>query len=143
MRVTELARAGGVSAETVRHYTREGLLRPQRDPCNGYQLYDEEALGRLRFIDCLRSLGVGLPAIKQILHWADQDNPTVVDRYTPLANKGCHIRLRIRELQAIAQWLESIEHDDAPDDSSLRQLIVALGSSGSADIKGDSERRRQ
>ena len=45
MRVTELARAGGVTAETVRHYTREGLLRPQRDPRNGYQLYDEKGLG--------------------------------------------------------------------------------------------------
>lgn len=125
MRVTELARAGGVTAETVRHYTREGLLRPQRDPCNGYQLYDEEALGRLRFIDCLRSLGVGLPAIKQILCWTNQDNPKVIDKCAPLADQGRYIRLRIQELQAISQWLESIDTDDDP---SLRQLIEALGS---------------
>ena len=32
MKVAELARAGGVTAETVRHYTELGLLRPQRDP---------------------------------------------------------------------------------------------------------------
>ncbi|WP_081711945.1 MerR family transcriptional regulator [Halomonas sp. PBN3] len=143
MRVTELARAGGVSAETVRHYTREGLLRPQRDPCNGYQLYDEEALGRLRFIDCLRSLGVGLPAIKNILSWADEDRPTVVDRCAPLADQGRHIRLRIQELQAIAQWLESIDHDDAPDNPSLGELIEALGSSESAVITDGSHRGQQ
>ena len=128
MRVTELARAGGVTAETVRHYTREGLLRPQRDPRNGYQLYDEEALGRLRLIDCLRSLGVGLPEIKQILTWADQDSPPVVDRHTPLAEQGRYIRSRIHELQAIARWLESIDHDDGSEAPSLKQLIESLGS---------------
>ncbi|WP_183383640.1 MerR family transcriptional regulator [Halomonas stenophila] len=128
MRVTELARAGGVTAETVRHYTREGLLRPCRDPRNGYHLYDAEALGRLRFIDCLRSLGVGLPEIKKILTWADQDSPPVVDSYTPLADQRCHVRLRIQELQAIARWLDHTIHDDAPRAPSLRQLIEALGS---------------
>ena len=128
MRVTELARAGGVTAETVRHCTREGLLRPQRDPRNGYQLYDEEALGRLRLIDCLRSLGVGLPEIKQILTWADQDSPPVVDRHTPLAEQGRHICMRIQELQAIARWLDSIGHDDGPEAPSLKQLIESLGS---------------
>ncbi|MDC8802719.1 MerR family transcriptional regulator [Halomonas pacifica] len=133
MRVTEFARAGGVTAETVRHYTREGLLRPQRDPCNGYQLYDEEALGRLRFIDCLRSLGVGLPEIKQMLYWADQDTSTLVDKFTPLADQGCYIRLRIQELHAIAQWLESIGTDD---DLSLRQLIEDLGSVESTIVAG-------
>ncbi|PXX95780.1 MerR family transcriptional regulator [Halomonas sp. LBP4] len=120
MRVTKLARAGGVTAETVHHYTREGLLRPRRDPRNGYQLYDAEALGRLRLIDRLRSLGVGLPEIKQILSWADQDSPPVVDRYTPLAEQGRHFCLRIQELQAIARWLDSIDHDNASEAPSLR-----------------------
>ena len=44
MRVIELARAGGVTAETVRHYTREGLLQPRRNPHNGYQLFETESL---------------------------------------------------------------------------------------------------
>ncbi|MDC8802710.1 MerR family transcriptional regulator [Halomonas pacifica] len=132
MRVTELARAGGVTAETVRHYTREGLLRPQRDPRNGYQLYDEEALGRLRLIDCLRSLGVGLPDIKKILTWADQGSPLLSDTYAPLVEQRPYIRSRIHELQAIARWLESIDHDDGSEAPSLKQLIEALGSAKSA-----------
>ncbi|PXX95766.1 MerR family transcriptional regulator [Halomonas sp. LBP4] len=136
MRVTKLARAGGVTAETVRHYTREGLLRPRRDPRNGYQLYDAEALGRLRFIDCLRSLGVGLPEIKQILSWADQDSPPVVDRYTPLADQAPRIRSRIQELQAIARWLDSTIRDDTSEAPSLRQLIETLGSEKSAIVSG-------
>ncbi|GAA0560081.1 MerR family transcriptional regulator [Halomonas salifodinae] len=131
MRVIELARAGGVTADTVRHYTREGLLQPRRDPRNGYQLYDAEALGRLRFIDCLRSLGIGLPEIKRILSWVDQDSPPAVDRDTLLVEHGARLRSRIHELQAIARWLEHTthDHDAAP---SLKQLIETLGSAKSA-----------
>lgn len=128
MRVTELTRASGVTAETVRHYTREGLLRPRRDPRNGYQLYDAEALGRLRFIDCLRSLGVGLPEIKRILSWADHDSSSVIDAYAPLAEQGRHICMRIQELQAIARWLDSIDHDNGSEAPSLKQLLESLES---------------
>lgn len=133
MRVTELARAGGVTAETVRHYTREGLLPSRRNPHNGYQLYDEEALGRLRFIDCLRSLGVSLPEIKQILSWVDQDGPMVADTYAPLADRAPRIGLRIQELQAVARWLDGSMREDTPETLSLVQLIEALGSAQPAE----------
>lgn len=137
MRVVELARAGGVTAETVRHYTREGLLRPRRNPRNGYQLYDAEALGRLRFIDCLRSLGVSLPEIKRILSGVDQDGPSVSDTCAPLAKQGSRLRSRIQELQAVAGWLESTIHDDAPEAPGLPQLIEALGSAQPAIVTDD------
>ncbi|SHF86391.1 MerR HTH family regulatory protein [Modicisalibacter ilicicola DSM 19980] len=55
MKVGELAKRAGVTAETVRHYTREGLLQPRRDPENGYQLYGSDSLNRLRFIQRART----------------------------------------------------------------------------------------
>ena len=39
MTVSELARLAGVTADTVRHYTRSGLLVPIRDESNGYNCY--------------------------------------------------------------------------------------------------------
>lgn len=36
MTVSELARRAGVTADTVRHYTRSGLLVPIRYESNGY-----------------------------------------------------------------------------------------------------------
>ena len=50
MKVNELAKRAGVTAETVRHYAREQLLDPQRHPDNGYQLFSDTDLERLRFI---------------------------------------------------------------------------------------------
>ncbi len=76
MKVSELARRAGVTAETVRHYTREGLLAPERDPDNGYQRYDGTDLERLRFIQRARTLGFSVAEIRQILEHADHgDSP--------------------------------------------------------------------
>lgn len=132
MRVSELARAGGVTAETVRHYTREGLLSSWRDPHNGYQLYDERALGRLRLIDCLRCLGLSLKEIKEILIRADQDNAPHLDRYDRLAESLPLIHSRVRELQILASWVERArrcphsELGGTDEATSLNQLIAEL-----------------
>ena len=43
--VTEIARRFNISADTIRHYTKLGLLSPDRDKANGYRRYgrrDEE-----------------------------------------------------------------------------------------------------
>ena len=127
MRVSELAQTGGVTAETVRHYTREGLLQPHRDPRNGYQLYDIESLGRLRFIDCLRSLGVSLPEIKQILSWADQGTAEFIEP-VPLATQRGRLYLRAQEFQVIARWIDNMNQDKMTESFSLKELIESLGS---------------
>jgi DNA-binding transcriptional MerR regulator len=127
MRVSELAQTGGVTAETVRHYTREGLLQPHRDPRNGYQLYDAESLGRLRFIDCLRSLGVSLPEIKQMLSWADQGTAEFIEP-VPLATQRGRLYLRAQEFQVIARWIDNMNQDKMTESFSLKELIESLGS---------------
>uniref|UniRef100_UPI003561315F MerR family transcriptional regulator n=1 Tax=Pseudomonas sp. TaxID=306 RepID=UPI003561315F len=71
MRVAQLAKAATVSTETVRHYTDLGLLRPSRDPHNGYQHYVNDDLQRLRFIARARRLGFSLKDVQSILARAD------------------------------------------------------------------------
>jgi len=48
--VTGLARRSGTTTYAVRYYTRMGLLRPERDPDNGYRLYKPREVNWLRFI---------------------------------------------------------------------------------------------
>ena len=71
MRVAQLAKAAEVSAETVRHYSELGLLRPSRDPHNGYQQFSQSDLQRLRFIARARRLGFSLKDVQAILARAD------------------------------------------------------------------------
>lgn len=129
MKVTELARTAGVTAETVRHYTRQGLLRPIRDPDNGYQLFDQQDLGRLRFIQRARTLGFSLKEIAKILEHADQgDSPCPMVRDL-LAARLPQIHARIQELQALAERMEHAMQDwarmpdGAPDGHSICRLI--------------------
>jgi len=132
MKVSELARLAGVTAETVRHYTREGLLHPERHPENGYQLFGQNELDRLRFIQRARTLGFGVAEIRDILDHADHgDSPCPMVRDL-LASRLPQIRERIRELeslasrmeQALAAWDEM--PDGTPDGHSLCRLIESF-----------------
>ena len=132
MKVSELARRAEVTAETVRHYTREGLLHPQRDPDNGYQLFDQADLERLRFIQRARTLGFSVAEIGEILTHADQgDSPCPMVRDL-LASRLPQIRARIRELEALASRMEQALDawaempDGTPDGHSLCRLIESF-----------------
>nr|WP_290695782.1 MerR family transcriptional regulator [Halomonas sp. UBA3074] len=137
MKVNELAKRGGVTAETVRHYAREQLLAPKRHPDNGYQLFSDTDLERLRFIQRARKLGFSVAEIRDILGHADQgDSPCPLVRDL-LASRLPQIRARIAELEALAERmehaLESWQHmpDGTPDGHSVCRLIESFPESPS------------
>ena len=132
MKVGELAKSAGVTAETVRHYTREGLLQPRRDPANGYQLYGSDSLDRLRFIQRARTLGFSVREIGDILDHADHgDSPCPMVRDL-MAQRLPEIKARIAELQALAERMEQALNlwrdmpDGTPDGHSLCRLIESF-----------------
>jgi DNA-binding transcriptional MerR regulator len=65
--IQDIARLAGTTSRTLRHYGEVGLLEPTRIGANGYRYYDAEALVRLQRILMLRGLGLGLPAIADVL----------------------------------------------------------------------------
>ncbi|WP_028925091.1 MerR family transcriptional regulator [Pseudonocardia acaciae] len=65
--IHDIARAAGTTSRTLRHYHQVGLLAPSRIGANGYRYYDEQGLVRLQRILLLRELGLGLPAIAEVL----------------------------------------------------------------------------
>jgi DNA-binding transcriptional MerR regulator len=65
--IQEIARLAGTTSRTLRHYDETGLLTPSRVGTNGYRYYDQDALARLQRILLLRDLGLGLPAIADVL----------------------------------------------------------------------------
>ncbi|WP_106479109.1 MerR family transcriptional regulator [Phytohalomonas tamaricis] len=129
MKVSELAKIADVTSETVRHYTRLGLISASRDPNNGYQLYDDNALRRLRFIQRARTLGFSLKEICNILAHSDHgDSPCPLVRDL-LATRLPEIRRQIAELESLATRMEqaldawSDMPDGAPDGHTICQLI--------------------
>ncbi|SEL38102.1 MerR family transcriptional regulator [Halomonas daqiaonensis] len=147
MKVSELAHLAGVTAETVRHYTREGLLHPERHPENGYQLFGQNDLDRLRFIQRARTLGFSVAEIRDILDHADHgDSPCPMVRDL-LASRLPQIRERIRELESLASRMEEAlaawkeMPDGTPDGNSLCRLIESFPEPLNADHETHEETR--
>lgn len=65
--IQEIARLSGTTSRTLRHYDAIGLLKPSSVGANGYRHYDQTALATLQRILLLRELGLGLPAIADVL----------------------------------------------------------------------------
>jgi DNA-binding transcriptional MerR regulator len=65
--IVDIARIAGTTSRTLRHYGEVGLLEPSRIGTNGYRFYDDDALVRLQRILLLRQLGLGIPAISEVL----------------------------------------------------------------------------
>lgn len=63
----ELASVCGVTVRTVQYYDNKGLLAPSGYSEGGRRLYTEDDADQLRFIVLLKSLGLGLAAIKGVL----------------------------------------------------------------------------
>ncbi|MEV0150840.1 MULTISPECIES: MerR family transcriptional regulator [unclassified Nonomuraea] len=72
MRIGELAQATGTTARALRHYEDEGLIASRRAP-NGYRIYDEDVVVRVRNIRHLLAAGLTLADVRAFLPCLDGD----------------------------------------------------------------------
>jgi len=129
VKVKDLAQAAGVTPDTVRFYTREGLLRPTRNPDNNYQQFDADDLRRLRFARKARQLGFSLPEIRSILAQADDHHSPCPMVREVFEQRLAQVEQDIRELQQLRQRMQSALRvwrdmpDGTPDGHTVCQLI--------------------
>ena len=93
MTVNEIAGLLATTADTVRYYTRLGLVTPSKSS-NGYKFYSDTDQSRLRFILSARQLGFSVNDIQQILKEADHGKSAC-----PLVRKLIKTRLAETEKQ--------------------------------------------
>lgn len=117
MRVSELAKQGNTTAETVRHYTDIGLLSPSRDSHNGYRYYGAEDLRLLRFALKARSLGFTLGDIQSLTQASREGETPCGQVRTLIENRLTQVEARIAELQALSTRMRDAmnEWQGAPD----------------------------
>ncbi len=130
--VTELANHGGATPHAVRYYTRMGLLRPKRNPNNGYRLYEYREVSWLRFIRQAKSLGYTLHEIREIMHHSEQKQSPCPQVREMLMQRIDENRRQLEELsalqtrmeQALEKWADM--PDGAPDGHSVCHLIESF-----------------
>jgi len=137
--VKQLARLCKVPADTVRHYTRIGLLKPDRDPANGYYQYRVSDSKRLDFIKKAKSLGYSLKEIEHILAESRKGKspcPMVRELISRrIKENRAHLEqlmeLQLRMENALESWEQM--PDGVPDGDSICHLIE------STDVSRDSK----
>lgn len=72
VRIGELATATGTTARALRHYEQVGLISSER-ASNGYRLYDERTVVRVRNIRHLLAAGLTLDDVRVFLPCLDGD----------------------------------------------------------------------
>jgi DNA-binding transcriptional MerR regulator len=118
MLIGELADAAGMTSQTIRFYERKGLLPDAERGANGYRVYDESMLTRLRFITVAQAAGLTLSEIRSIIDLRDDGTPPCTHVVTLIDAKLTDVRARIQHLAALQGELEALlEHSHLLDPS--------------------------
>ena len=124
----ELARLSGVSADTLRHYERIGVLaRPPRTQ-SGYRRYPSSAVDRVRLIRRALAIGFSLEELRRILRARDAGGAPCQGVRALAASKLGQLEQRIAELESLRDQLRSllVDWDDrlsrTPDGEPARLL---------------------
>jgi DNA-binding transcriptional MerR regulator len=128
MKVNELAKSLHTTADTVRYYTRIGLICPDKNQANGYKSYGNKEHHRLKFILSARQLDFSVDEIKSILSESDKGHTAC-----PLVREIVEHRLAETEKQFQAALLlrEKLRHaidswQDKPDKNPTGKMICHL-----------------
>jgi MerR family mercuric resistance operon transcriptional regulator len=74
LRISDLAKQGGVGVETVRFYQRKGLLDARREDAAAGRHYGAEDLRRLRYIRRAQAAGFTLAEIAELIALDQNDD---------------------------------------------------------------------
>ncbi|KOV33659.1 MerR family transcriptional regulator [Streptomyces sp. XY152] len=100
MRIGELAEAAGTTARALRHYEQAGLISSER-AANGYRVYEERTVVRVRNIRYLLAAGLTLDDVRVFLPCLDGDVAAA-----PPSAKGLRVareRLAVLDARIAAQ----------------------------------------
>lgn len=107
--IQEVARLAGTTSRTLRHYDDVGLLEPNRIGANGYRHYDEFGLVRLQRILLLRDLGLGIPAIRDVLEGELDDTEALAAHLHWLRQERARVERQIASVETTIRKREGGE----------------------------------
>ncbi len=127
LQIGEVAKLIGVSTKTIRYYHEIGLLAEPKRTEGGYRLYTAQDLLRLQRIRRLRSLGLHLDRIKEILGESDVEQEVMLRN--ALQSLVEELTAQIIELEERRELLkkllaeEILDQPHLPDEASSSLLL--------------------
>jgi DNA-binding transcriptional MerR regulator len=133
MRSGALARAAGVSTDTLRFYERRGLLpRPPRD-ANGYRRYPDDALQRVVMVQRALDAGFTIADLQRILRVRDAGGVPCRDVLTIASARLRELDERIAALvdvrkrvgALVSSWRKTLDATPAGTRARLLDVLAA------------------
>ncbi len=100
MKIAEVSKLCGVSADTLRYYERAGLLRHIPRNSSGMRDYCDANVAAVRFVKCMRSAGVSIEALVEYMDLFDEGDSTLASRKALLEEQRTLIAARVADMQA-------------------------------------------
>jgi DNA-binding transcriptional MerR regulator len=107
VRAGELARAAGVSTDTLRHYERKGVLQKPRRSANRYREYPPDALARVLLVRRALAYGFTLDELAQVLRARERGAAPCREVRALAAAKLSDVEARLVELTALRDELRT------------------------------------
>lgn len=116
-----LAKAADVNIETIRYYQRVNLIAEPDKPDQGYRIYPEETLKRIKFIKRAQQLGFSLKEIEELLQLGEGNCDDIRLR---AEQKRSQIELQIKDLQKLRKTLNELINSCQENSESSHCAIV-------------------
>lgn len=123
--VKQLSEKTGVTQHTIRFYTDQNLLPCSRDK-NHHRIFDEDAVGWLNGIQCLRKCGISIGDILVYCQLCQEGENKLPERYDFMLRQREQAYKRLQEAQEVVDYMnnkvrhyEDILSNTIPDDTNL------------------------
>jgi len=137
MRIGKLSQATATPVDTIRHYEREGLLRPPARSEANYRVYTAADAERLHFIRRCRALDMNLAEIRGLLALQDGGSAEPHSGAHALLEEHIgHVSDRITALQELqAQLLELRGRCASPEPGQPCGILEGLAEPGGVAVR--------
>lgn len=100
MKIAEVSKEYGLSADTLRYYERIGLLPNVTRTPSGIRDYSEQDCARVEFVKCMRAASVSIEALIEYMDLFEQGEQTAAARKAILEEQRGLVEKRIADMQA-------------------------------------------
>ena len=122
--IGRLAKAAEVNVETIRYYQRVGLITEPVKPLEGFRVYPDETIKRIRFIKRAQKLGFSLQDIAHLLELGDGHCDDVREQ---AEQKLEQIEMQINDLESMRATLKKlISECSAGNESGCCPIVQSL-----------------
>lgn len=106
MTIGVLAKAAGVSVETIRFYQRRGMMQQPDRPLGGIRRYSQQDSARVRFIKSAQKLGFSLEEVADLLEL--EDGSQCNEARAKAERKLADVRARLADLHRVEGVLQNL-----------------------------------